>query len=227
MHSRLENKINYRFSDKKLLEEALTHKSYSVENNLAFYNERFEFLGDSVLGLAVCDYLFREHPRKDEGYLSKLKSYIVSKSNLSLWAQKIGLEQHIKLASGEKSSGGALKPSILSNAFEALIGAVYLDGGYEKAQKTLFSFLESQEELFTDIDFKSKFQEYSQKKHRQLPAYEVISTQGPEHDKTFVVTLRVGGKTLSTGKGKSKKEAEQNAAENAIKYLEAHQHKKS
>jgi len=216
MHSRLENKINYKFSDKKLCDQALTHKSYSTENKLSYYNERLEFLGDSVISLIICDYLFKKYPDKDEGYLSKIKSYIVSKNNLAEWAKKIELQNHIKLAKSELSSGGALNPSILADCFEALIGAIYLDSNFDMAKKILMSFIESEKKIFNDIDFKSKFQEYIQKKYKILPKYEVLSTEGPEHNKTFIVNLSINGKVIALGNGKSKKEAEQNAAKNAI-----------
>jgi len=220
MHSRLENKINYKFSDKKLCEEALTHKSYSAENNLPYYNERLEFLGDSVISLVVCDYLFKKYPDKDEGYLSKIKSYIVSKNNLADWAKRIELQNYLKLARPEVSSGGALNPSILSNCFEALVGAIYLDSNFDMTKKIIVSFLENEKKIFNDIDFKSRLQEYVQKKHRILPKYEILFTKGPEHKKTFIVNLTLKGKVIAIGSGKNKKEAEQNAAKNALSKLE-------
>lgn len=218
MFSRLENKINYKFLNKKLLEQALTHKSFSDEKKSNAHNERLEFLGDSVISLVICDYLFKKYPEKDEGELSKIKSYIVSKKNLTLWAKKIELQNYIKSANLRNfEEKGNL--SIIANCFEALIGAIYLDSNFETIKKILTSFLESEKEIFSDIDFKSKLQEYFQKKYKTLPKYEVLFTEGPEHEKVFVVSLSFDGKTLSVGRGKSKKEAEQKAAENAIKKL--------
>lgn len=219
MFSRLEKKINYKFLDKKLLDQALTHKSYSTEKKTNYHNERLEFLGDSVISLVVCDYLFKKYPQENEGYLSKIKSYLVSKNKLASWAKKIELQNYVKISGGKLSLDEKSNLSILSNCFESLMGAIYLDSNFEMTQKIIVSFLENEEKIFNDVDFKSKLQEYVQKKHKILPEYEIIFTEGPEHQKTFIVRLIIKGKTVAIGKGKSKKEAEQNAAENALKKM--------
>ncbi|GAB4034342.1 MAG: ribonuclease III [Elusimicrobiota bacterium] len=217
MHSQLELKLRYKFKDKKLLEEALAHKSYAVERGLSFYNERLEFLGDSVLGLCTASYLFSKYPEKNEGELSKIKSKLVSKKSLASFAKKINLEKHIKMAGQETFEKLAERESILADAFEALLGAIYLDAGKENA----FSFIESflNEDELPDEDYKSRLQEISQKEYRVLPVYSVIKTEGPEHEKIFTVNISIDGRVIAAGRGKSKKQAEQNAAMEALKIL--------
>lgn len=217
MHSQLELKLKYKFKDKKLLEEALAHKSYAVERGLSFYNERLEFLGDSVLGLCAAGYLFSKYPEKDEGELSKIKSKLVSKKSLSSFARKIALEKYIKMAGQEPFEKLAERESILADAFEAILGAMYLDGGKEAA----FSFIESflNEDELPDEDYKSRLQEIAQKEYRVLPVYSVIKTEGPEHEKIFTVNISIDGRVIAAGRGKSKKQAEQHAAMEALKIL--------
>jgi len=220
----IERLIGYSFRNKDLLREALTHKSYSTERGQAAHNERFEFLGDSVLGLVVSYYLFTEHPSQDEGYLSKLKSVLVSRSNLACWAASLNLGEHLYLGAGEQQTGGTKRGSILSNTFEALIGAIYLDGGFEAASAFVRRRLQREDMGgMEERDYKSALQEIVQKRLKRPPEYEIITAEGPEHDKVFTVRVLVGKKALGIGSGKNKKEAHQAAARNAIIYLETHE----
>lgn len=214
-----EDLLGHGFRDPSLLDEALTHKSYAYERSALRHNERLEFLGDSVLAAVVAHRLFLDHPGEDEGRLSKLKASLVSRATLARWAEQIDLGPHLKLGAGEESTGGRERPSILSNALEAVIGALYLDGGYEAARKFVTTrFLTARDE-FVESDFKSRLQEVVQKRHKVPPDYRLLETSGPDHDKTFKVTVLVGSRTLGSGKGKTKKEAEQDAAQNALKRL--------
>lgn len=220
--SSLEEVIGYRFRDKELLAEALTHKSHATERGVLRHNERLEFLGDSVLGLVVSYYLFLKNPSEDEGFLSKTKSAIVSRANLARWAELIGLGHYINLGAGEHLSGGSKRHSILANAMEAVLGAVYLDGGIPHAEKLIIPWLESQVPGKLDIDHKSILQEIIQKTHKRPPDYELLSETGPEHEKLFAVRVCLGKKTLGLGSGKNKKEAQQSAARNALDFLSTH-----
>ena len=221
--SSLEEVIGYKFRDKELLAEALTHKSHATEKGSLRHNERLEFLGDSVLGLVVSYYLFLKNPSEDEGFLSKTKSALVSRANLARWAELIGLGHYINLGAGEHLSGGSKRHSILANAMEAVLGAVYLDGGLPQAEKLIIPWLESQVPEKLDIDHKSGLQEIIQKAHKRPPDYELLSEAGPEHEKLFTVRVYLGKKTLGLGSGKNKKEAQQAAAKNALDYLGTHE----
>ncbi len=219
----IEKLIGYSFKNRELLKEALTHKSYSTERGQTLQNERFEFLGDSVLGLIVSYYLFAENPSQDEGYLSKVKSVLVSRANLARWADSLNLGEHIFLGVGEQQTGGKKRSSILSNSFEALIGAIYLDGGLEPAAVFVKRWLHGVDMGgMEEQDYKSVLQEIIQKRHKKPPEYEIISETGPEHDKVFAIRVLIGKKVLGMGSGKNKKEAQQAAASNAIDYLENH-----
>ena len=218
----LEEVIGYKFRNGKLLEEALTHKSHAAERGSPADNERLEFLGDSVLGLVVSCYLFRTHPSEDEGYLSKARSALVSRANLARWAAVLGLGEHIFLGAGEHQSGGKGRLSILANAIEAVLGAVYLDGGLAPVEQIITGWLTSQVPEAMDADYKSGLQEQIQKRHKHPPAYELMEEQGPEHDKRFTVRVYVGKKTLGLGTGRNKKEAHQAAAKNALEFLRTH-----
>jgi len=219
MRPAIERLIGYRFHDGGLLEEALTHKSYAYERGAARHNERLEFLGDSALAAVVARLLFIEHPEEDEGRLSKMKSTLVSRGTLAIWARDLGIGPFLLLGQGEESTGGRDRSSILSNALEALIGAVYLDGGFEAAHDFIHRcFLDGREE-FVETDFKSRLQEVVQKRHKVPPDYETVETEGPDHDKTFRVRVRLGKKLLGSGEGKTKKDAEQEAARDALARL--------
>lgn len=216
MYTDIENIIKYRFEDKNLLKEALTHKSFAGEHRSVKHNERLEFLGDSILGAIVADYIYNKCPHVEEGVLSKIKSNLVSRRNLCSWGKKLNLGKFILLGHGELVTGGRDRDSIISNAVEAVIGAVYLDGGYSAAEGIILPWIETQE-LTQDVrDFKSLLQEFLQKKGPQTPSYEIIQTVGPEHDKTFTVRVSLSNKELGIGKGHNKKQAEQEAAKFAL-----------
>jgi ribonuclease-3 len=204
--------------DDGLLDQALTHRSYAYEHGGLPTNERLEFLGDSVLGVVVTDTLFRSHPALSEGRLAKLRAAVVNARALAEVARTIGLGAHIKLGRGEESTGGRNKSSILSDTVEALIGAVYLSGGFEASGAVvhlLFDpLMDNAARLGAGLDWKTSLQELSAGHSLGVPEY-VIADQGPDHEKTFTAQVRVGGSMYGHGTGRSKKEAEQQAAETA------------
>jgi ribonuclease-3 len=202
----------------ELLDRALTHRSYAYEHGGLPTNERLEFLGDAVLGLVVTDTLFRTHPDLSEGRLAKLRAAVVNARALAQVAHTIGLGAHIKLGRGEESTGGRHKPSILSDTVEAVIGAVYLSGGFEASSAVvhlLFDpLMENAAGLGAGLDWKTSLQELSAEHSLGVPEY-VIGETGPDHEKTFTAQVRVGANLYGDGTGRSKKEAEQQAAETA------------
>jgi ribonuclease-3 len=204
--------------DAELLELALTHRSFAYENGGLPTNERLEFLGDSVLGVVVTDTLFRTHPDLSEGRLAKLRAAVVNARALAEVARTIGLGTHIKLGRGEESTGGRNKSSILSDTVEALIGAIYLSGGFEASDAVvhlLFDpLLENAARLGAGLDWKTSLQELSAGHSLGVPEY-VIQDTGPDHEKTFTAQVKVGEGLYGHGTGRSKKEAEQQAAETA------------
>lgn len=211
-----------RFKDISYLKRALTHRSAAAENSLES-NERLEFLGDSVVGLVVCENLFRLYPDYSEGDLAKSKAYIVSEPALAEAAQNLGLEEWVQMSTGEAATGGRRRRSILADAFEALVAAIYLDRGIQQARRVVRSALEEAIRMVaTDEhrrDYKSALQEQTQARTRKAPSYHILSEQGRDHDKTFLVEARIGDHILGQGTGKSKKEAEQSAAQNALENL--------
>ncbi len=219
MPTELESIIGYCFENAAILKEALTHKSFAGEHRAIAHNERLEFLGDSILGAIVADYIYCQCPHSEEGVLSKIKSNLVSRHNLYLWAKELDLGRFLRLGHGELSTGGRQRDSILSNAMEAVIGAVYLDGGYEAARQVVLPWVKTQALTQDSGDYKSMLQEYVQKRSRSVPSYEIVQTVGPEHDKIFTVEVTVDGKCYGVGKGKSKKLAEQDAAHSAIQHF--------
>lgn len=221
MFSDLEKVLNYTFRDKNILREALTHKSYAAEFRHNKDNERLEFLGDSVLGLVVAAYLYKLLDAKEEGVLSKIKANLVSRRNLYFWGQNLKLGEYMFLGQGEIASGGRQRQSILSNAMEAVVGAVYLDGGFDAAKGLILKWLETQKIEADGGDYKSVLQEYLQKRGKSAPEYDVVSTVGPEHDKTFTVRVTLLGRELGRGKGHNKKAAQQAAAKEALAYYNA------
>jgi ribonuclease-3 len=220
---RLEDSLGYTFNNPEILKEAVTHRSYSNEHNLDRNYERLEFLGDAVLQLIVSEYLINKYREFDEGVLSKYRGYFVSEDFLSKIASKLNLGDFVKLGKGEALSGGKRKPSLLCDIFESLIAAIYLDGSYEPAKKTVIKLMaEKIDDTIANesfVDNKTELQKLSQKKFESLPEYEVISEEGPEHDKVFTISVAVDGKILGYGKGRSKKKAEQNAAAAALEKL--------
>lgn len=221
-----EKKIGYCFKDKELLQQALTHTSFAYENQKTVEtdNETLEFLGDSVLGLIVADYLFATFPDLSEGDLSKLKSSVANTSSLSYFSKKIKLDKNLLLGKGEVKSGGRHKKTILAGAFEALTAAIYLDGGLEAARNFLGNHLNV---FFNKIDtskffinnYKSALQEHLQKENFPPPLYKTVTSTGPDHKKSFIVEVFLENKSLAKAKGSSKKNAEQKAAQKALKYF--------
>jgi ribonuclease-3 len=225
-YAALEEKLGYRFRTISLCENAVTHRSWLNEANEAGRadNERLEFLGDSVLSLAISDILMRRFPEQPEGELSKARSALVNEAGLARVSDGLQLGQWIFLGRGEEQAGGRQKRSLLSNALEALIGAVYLDGGFAAAFRVverLFQPVLAETPATTSRDFKSRLQEVSQARLQLAPVYTVIGQHGPDHDKTFEVAISLGDKEYGRGQGKSKKEAQQNAAELALAQLAA------
>jgi ribonuclease-3 len=222
----LEAKLHYRFEDRALIETALTHRShaYRAGQERLQSNERLEFLGDSVLGLIVNEHLFRHYPERSEGELTKIKSLVVSRAVLWRAAEQLGLGQHLILAPGEVDAGGRTRASILSDAFEAVLGAMYLDGGLAPVQGFVErELLGSLQETLTDhqlANYKSLLQEKIQAQLKTPPRYKVTSTSGPDHAKRFVVEVLVRGRVLGRGEGNSKKLAEQRAAREALHVVE-------
>lgn len=212
--------------DPELLERALTHRSYAYENGGIPTNERLEFLGDSVLGVVVTETLFRTHPDLSEGRLAKLRAAVVNARALAGVARAIGLGEHIKLGRGEETTGGREKASILSDTVEAVIGAIYITGGFDNAAAVvhlLFDDLMAEAaKLGAGLDWKTSLQELSAERGLGVPEY-VIEASGPDHMKSFTAQVRVGGGLYGHGVGRSKKEAEQQAAETAYGEIAAEQ----
>ena len=225
-YAALESRIGHRFGDPSLCEAALTHKSWLNEAPPAAGrrdNERLEFLGDAVLALVISDLLMRTFPDRSEGELSKTRAVIVSEAGLAKAAEGVGLGQWIFLGRGEDLAGGRRKPSILSDALEALFGAIYLDGGLRAAQSVaerMFGQVLSDAEKDTRLDHKSRLQERAQATLQTTPVYTVVREDGPDHDKRFEVAIALGGREYGRAIGRSKKEAEQNAAAQALTVLE-------
>lgn len=208
-----EEKIGYSFKDKALLELALTHSSYANENKLKKNNERFEFLGDSVLGFVTAEYLFSEYKNRPEGEMTKLRAAVVCEKSLFRFAEQIDLGKYILLGRGEESTGGRNRPSVVSDAFEAVVAAIYLDGGIEAVKPYILRFIkEAVKREASFKDNKSLLQEEIQKIKGNTLTYEEVGEEGPDHDKTFIFKVSLNGEVIGEGKGKSKKEAEQNAA---------------
>jgi len=217
-----EERIGYTFTNRDLLERALTHKSYSHEakNDEVRHNETFEFLGDSVLGFVIGDRLFREFPSLDEGALSKMKAYLVSATSLAAKARDFDMGDVIRLGVGEEKTGGRKKDSLLANLFEALIAAVYLDGGIDPVRSLIERCFASDirainEDDLLFHDYKTALQELAQGRGFSLPEYNVIGEVGPDHEKMFIVEVKVGS-LVARGEGSSKKEAQQQAAKQAL-----------
>ncbi|MBU1473422.1 MAG: ribonuclease III [Acidobacteria bacterium] len=225
--SRFEKKITYEFKDKKLLEQSLTHSSFAYESQSEEKkdNEVLEFLGDSVLGFVVADYLCTSFPELTEGELSKLKASVSSTTALCLFAREIRLPQTVLLGKGEEKSGGRKKKTILAGAMEALIAAIYLDGGMDAAARFILRFLETffkkiEADKFLVNNYKSALQEYFQKERNgAAPVYKTLSTKGPDHQKRFVVEVKAEERTLAKARGSSIKDAEQKAAQRAMKNI--------
>ena len=214
-----QNRINYNFYDKNLLRLAFTHSSYGNEvfRDKHHNNERLEFLGDAVLELTISEHLYNNYKEMPEGELTKLRASIVCEPTLAMCAREIGLDKMLLLGKGEELTGGRFRDSILSDAFEALIGAIFTDGGIECATGFVKSFVLNDidnKKLF--VDSKSILQERIQAGYKEGPEYILIGEEGPDHCKEFFVEVRLEGKVIGTGKGRNKKAAEQKAAYDAI-----------
>ena len=219
----LEKKLGYHFENPALLENALTHSSYANENKAKGLqsNERLEFLGDSVLGMVVADYLYRTHPGLPEGDLTRTRVALVCESSLAEVAQQLQLGFFLKLGRGEDAGGGRTRPSIVADAVEAVLAAVYLDGGIGSARKIIRRFiLDRESEKGTSRDFKTTLQELVQRESGQVLSYRLTGSEGPDHAKTFSVEVDLNGAPIGQGWGHSKKEAEQMAAKAGIQKLQ-------
>jgi ribonuclease III len=218
-----EEKINVRFNNPDLLEQAFVHRSYLNENKdiKREHNERLEFLGDAVLELVITHFLYEKFPHKPEGELTALRSALVNAVTLSQVAQKLEVNTYLLLSKGEAKDTGRARAYILADALEAIIGAIYLDQGYDAAQRFIYTHITTlldeilAKELW--IDAKSKFQEIAQDEVGITPSYKVVKETGPDHDKHFTVMVCLGAKEIAQGTGKSKQEAEQDAAREALK----------
>jgi len=222
-----EQQLGYAFNDSQLLIKAVTHKSFANEaapcDDIG-HNERLEFLGDAVLGLVISKKLMDSHPDVSEGELSRMRAALVNELQLSQAARELSLGQLLRLGRGEEHSGGREKTSILADLFEAILGAIYLDGGLDEARKFVFQSIADQIETVevgsSGFDPKSRLQENFQQQGEKPPTYEVVSTDGLEHCRSFTVSVSIDGSELGRGVGRSKKEAEQAAAQAAIDKLD-------
>ncbi len=214
-----QKKLGYTFKNEELLKEALTHKSYKSPVN----NERLEFLGDAVLDLIVGEYLFKKFPKAHEGELSKLRASLVNEEGFAKLANRLGIGNYIYISQAEENNEGRTKPSLLSNAFEAVMGAIYLESGLEKVRKLVLELLESvypkidMDSLFKD--YKTTLQELTQARYGVTPTYKLLHSSGPDHKKEFEVAVTLHDKTIATAKGRSKKSAQQEAAKKALEIL--------
>lgn len=217
----LQNNLGYHFKNSALLARALTHSSYANERHVdTGDNERLEFLGDSVLGFITAEYLFANHRDFPEGELTKLRAYAVCEKSLFSYAEEIGLGNYLKLGKGEERTGGRTRPSVLSDAFEAVIAAIYLDGGMDEAKKFVLRFVVPYVEAKpTFKDYKTMLQEVVQKNQGETLEYVLVSETGPDHDKCFTVEVHLNSNVIGRGVGGSKKKAEQNAAKEALELM--------
>ena len=219
----LEKAIGYRFQNISLLQNALAHSSYANErwHNSLMSNERLEFLGDSILGMTVADYLYRTFPDRPEGELTRMRADMVCEKTLAAVANQIGLGQHLLLGHGEERLGGRNRESILADAVESIIAACYLDGGFESAAAFIRSFILCHVPVtqLQNVDYKTKLQELIQRKKNQVLTYALVGESGPDHEKSFQVEVSLNGSVVGQGSGRSKKRAEQDAARAAIEAL--------
>lgn len=215
----LESKLGYSFKNKQLIIEALTHKSFKKPYN----NERLEFLGDAVLDLIVGEYLYKKFPTSDEGTLSKIRASLVNENGFALLATELNLGKYIYISLAEENNEGRTKLSLLSNAFEAVIGSIYLEAGLDGAKSIAIAMLEKCYPIIDlqtlSKDYKTALQEFTQAKYGITPAYEMIGSTGPDHKKEFEIEVSLDNKKLASASGKSKKEAQQKAAQIALGIL--------
>ncbi len=218
----IEEKLAYPFKDKDCLRMAFLHNSYVNEHKLSMNNERLEFLGDSIFNLIVTEFLYKQYMDFDEGKLSFLRSFLIDSKSCALYMKKINLCKYVLLGKGEQKAKGFDKDSILANIFEAIIGSLYLDGGIEIVKNFIFlKILPIMQTILNEPihNFKAELQEYLQAKYKEAPIYDVIEETGPDHEKKFKIEVRFQNEGLGIGIGSAKKQAEQNAAKDAMKNL--------
>lgn len=219
------NKIGVKFNEWELLCSALTHRSYinETEGEVIEHNERLEFLGDAVLELVISKYLFSKYPDRPEGDLTSFRAATVKTESLAQTSRDIGVGEYLRMSKGEESTGGRDKDYLLANAFEAILGAIYIDSGYEECEKFIFRWLVPKIDKIvkerSDIDSKTKFQELAQRLLKKTPDYRLEGAIGPDHEKIFRMSVFVGDKKFGTGEGSSKQRAEEDAAKEAIKNI--------
>lgn len=215
-----ESQIQYQYKNKKLMQEALTHSSFVNEGRKHIKNnQRLEFLGDSVLSIIVAQHLFEHYTHLPEGELTKLRAYLVCEKSLHQFALQIQLGEYLILGKGEENTGGRERPSILADAFEAVIASIYLDGGLEVAKKFVLRFVPDEldvEKVTYVSDYKTALQEIIQKNKEEKIEYVIVGEQGPDHNKTFTVEVHLNSNVIGVGTGRSKKQAEQFAAKEAL-----------
>jgi len=218
-YTELEETLSYNFTNKELIVEALTHKSYKKPYN----NERLEFLGDAVLDLIVGEFLYEKFPDSDEGILSKIRASLVNESGFTLLAKRLNLGEYIYLSIAEENNNGRNKSSLLSNAFEAVIGAIYLEAGLDVVKRISINLLnEVHQKIDLETlsqDYKTALQELTQSTHGVTPTYQLVNAYGPDHNKEFEIAIILDNKSIASAKGKSKKEAQQRAAKKALEWL--------
>ncbi len=212
------------FQNKELLKDALTHRSYVNEHKESkTHNERLEFLGDAVLELVVSDYLYNKYLDRPEGELTSFRSALVKTESLADTATTLNIGEYLLLSKGEEDTGGRTKNYLLANTFEAIIGAMYLDRGYDTCREFIYAhLLDKLKDIVknrSDIDSKTKIQEMAQAKYKVTPVYEVVDEQGPDHEKEFTVVVKIDKKEIGRGKGSSKQRAEEDAATKGIEYI--------
>lgn len=220
-YEQLQEALGYRFKDRALLQRCLTHVSFE-RKKADGHNEVLEFLGDAVLDLAVSDLLIRKHPDKSEGDLSRMRAALVNSTVLAEKAAELMLGPMLRLGKGEERSEGRSKPSILAGAFEALLGGIYHDGGYDAARQVVEKFFlkEVSGKKLGQHDYKTRLQEISQMLYHEPPNYRLVAESGPDHEKYFVTEISIAGEVLGKGEGRSKKQSEQAAAKVALRLLQ-------
>ena len=223
MINELEAAIGYRFKNITLLQNALAHSSYANErwHNSLKSNERLEFLGDSILGMVVAEYLYRNFADRPEGDLTRMRADMVCERSLAQVAERIDLGKHLLLGNGEEAGGGRQRDSILADAVESVIAACFIDGGMEPARNFINTFVLTNVPVqkLKNVDYKTALQELVQQKKNQVLSYALVGESGPDHDKHFLVQVSLNGNVVGSGEGKSKKRAEQDAARDALQHL--------
>jgi len=219
----LQQVIGYEFKNPELLREAMTHKSYAAEWNVKYDNQRLEFFGDAVVELVLTKYLYNRYPELQEGDLTKIRSAVVNQDSLAKFARSIELGKYMQFGQGEIDSHGSERESTISDAFEALAAAVYLDGGYDKAEKFILAVFTKEipdpQNMLATLNPKGILQEYAQAQCGKTPTYQILRVSGPQHEPCFEVAVLLGGEQLGTGKAQNRKTAEQAAAVEALKNL--------